>query len=264
MERKPDYMEELEYIGKVLLGQIEEFLPKEEHTQCLHFAMRFQQLSGPLMAKGFEDTLLYVYNRLLSLNDVGSEPDRFGVSLEAFHSFNQQRREHWPYTLNATATHDTKRGEDVRARLNVLSEIPQEWTRQVRNWNRSNRGLKKSVKRKKVPDKNDELFLYQTLVGAWPLTEDEKPDFVQRLKDYLIKAVREAKVTYSLAQTRRRLRGGLSPFRRPVAYPPARQPISARIPAFSAQSGTFWHAKRLVPDLAQDNLSRCSGLLPGD
>lgn len=193
-ERNPGHLNELDYIGKVLLGQIEKFLPEEKRLHWLHFAMRFQQLSGPLMAKGLEDTLLYVYNRLLSLNDVGSDPSRFGLSLEAFHTFNRQRHEHWPQTLNATSTHDTKRGEDVRARLNVLSELPKEWTRQLRSWSRLNSSQKKTLKRSRVPDKNDEYFLYQTLVGAWPFAEAEVPQFVSRLKDYLVKAVREAKV----------------------------------------------------------------------
>lgn len=192
--RNPSYLNELDYIGKVLLGQIEQFLPNEERAHWLHFAMRFQQLSGPLMAKGLEDTLLYVYNRLLSLNDVGGEPARFGLPLTAFHTFNRQRRERWPQTLNATSTHDTKRGEDVRARLNVLSELPREWAQQIRGWSRLNRSQKRTLKRSRVPDKNDEYFLYQTLLGAWPFAEEDVPEFISRLKDYLVKAVREAKV----------------------------------------------------------------------
>ena len=193
-ERNPGHVNELDFIGHILLGQLEGFLPEESRVQWLHFSMRFQQVSGPLMAKGFEDTFLYVYNRLLSLNEVGGHPERFGLELEQFHAFNRERRKFWPHTMNATATHDTKRGEDVRARLNVLSEIPHEWAQQVRNWSQLNRSKKSTLKRRKVPDKNDEYFLYQTLVGSLPFNERDLPDFIERLKEYLIKAVREAKV----------------------------------------------------------------------
>ncbi|MDT8443435.1 MAG: malto-oligosyltrehalose synthase [Desulfuromonadales bacterium] len=193
-ERNPDLLNELDYLGRVLLLQLEEFLPAEERPQWLHFTMRFQQFSGPIMAKGLEDTVLYNYNRLLSLNDVGGNPEMFGLSLEEFHAFNRTRREFWPHSLNASTTHDTKRSEDVRSRLNVLSEIPQEWGRQVRNWNSINRSLKRTVKRHKAPDKNDEYFLYQTLVGAFPCDNENDPDFLPRIRDYMVKAVREAKV----------------------------------------------------------------------
>ncbi|MGW8313573.1 MAG: malto-oligosyltrehalose synthase [Desulfuromonadales bacterium] len=189
----PDYLNEFDYICRVLLGQIEPFLPEGYREEWLHFAMCFQQLSGPLMAKGFEDTLLYNYNRLLSLNEVGGDPERFGLALDDFHAFNRLQQANWPHTLNATATHDSKWGEDVRARLNVLSEMPREWAQHVRNWARINRGKKKTVDRRKVPDKNDEYFLYQSLLGAWPLSAEDLPDFLSRLKEFIVKAVREAK-----------------------------------------------------------------------
>ncbi len=113
--------------------------------------MKFQQNTGPLMAKGFEDTMLYVYNRLLSLNEVGGSPDRFGCSIPEFHDFNQKRCAFWPNSMSATATHDTKRGEDVRARINVLSEIPGEWNRVVRDWIRINRGKKETSRGYRCP-----------------------------------------------------------------------------------------------------------------
>jgi (1->4)-alpha-D-glucan 1-alpha-D-glucosylmutase len=156
--------------------------------------MRFQQLSGPLMAKGFEDTTLYVYNRLLSLNDVGGDPDHFGVSVDEFHEFNRRRRERWPHTMNATATHDTKRGEDARARINVLSELPQEWERRLRSWSKINRAKKVRIRDFEAPDRNDEYFLYQTLIGSFPPDGWGDAALLERLKAYLIKAVREAKV----------------------------------------------------------------------
>jgi (1->4)-alpha-D-glucan 1-alpha-D-glucosylmutase len=194
MERNLVLLNELNFTRKILLLQFEDYLPEEERTQWTHFAMRFQQYTGPLMAKGFEDTFLYVYNRLLSLNEVGGSPERFGITAEAFHDFNRERLELCPHSLSATATHDTKRGEDNRARLNVLTEMPQEWEKQLKNWSRINRSKKKTVKRKKVPDKNDEYFLYQTLLGAFPFAQGDYADFVRRIKEYAIKAVREAKV----------------------------------------------------------------------
>jgi (1->4)-alpha-D-glucan 1-alpha-D-glucosylmutase len=190
----PALLHELNFIEKILLLQFQEHISEKERAEYLHFVMRFQQYTGSLMAKGFEDTLFYIYNRLLSLNEVGSQPGRFGTRLEEFHDFNRKRQKTWPHALNATATHDTKRGEDVRARLNVLSEIPREWARYIRSWKRLNRGHKGTLGRRKVPEANDEYFFYQTLVGVFPFTEKPPADFKPRIKDYLVKAVREAKV----------------------------------------------------------------------
>jgi len=156
--------------------------------------MRFQQLTGPLMAKGAEDTAFYVYSRLLSLNEVGGEPDRFGLSTKEFHSFNERRAAHWPHAMNASATHDTKRGEDARVRINVLSEVPAEWEKNLRSWSRINRSKKTTVRGAEAPDRNDEYFLYQTLIGSYPADKPHDSEFEERLTAYLIKAVREAKV----------------------------------------------------------------------
>lgn len=193
-ERAPELLGELDFLERILLLRFDESLPEEERQQWRHFVMRFQQYTGPLMAKGFEDTLLYVYNRLLPLNEVGGDPDRFGLEAGDLHDFLRRRRERWPHALSATATHDTKRGEDVRARLDVLSEIPAEWRRQLQAWGRLNRGRKQTLKRRRVPDRNDEYFLYQTLLGAWPVAEAQLPEFRRRLRAYLVKAVRAAKV----------------------------------------------------------------------
>jgi len=146
------------------------------------------------MAKGFEDTALYIYNRLLSLNEVGGSPDTFGVSLNEFHRFNQCRCRDWAQTLNATSTHDTKRGEDIRARLNVLSEMPQEWEEKIKIWNKVNTKHKRKVQDLRAPDRNDEYFLYQTLVGAFPFSDREYPLLKERIRQYMVKAVRGAKV----------------------------------------------------------------------
>ena len=182
------------FVRRFLLLDFPDYVSEEEKRDWLHFAMKFQQLTGPVMAKGVEDTTLYGYNRLLSLNEVGGRPDRFGCSLEEFHTFNEKRKELWPDTLNATATHDTKRGEDSRARINVLSEMPVEWGKNLRSWIRINRSKKTHVQGLAVPDRNDEYFLYQTLIGAFPFSDADYPDFVERIKAYVVKAVREAKV----------------------------------------------------------------------
>ena len=185
---------ELNYIGRFLLLDFADHATDEERNRWTDFVMHFQQLTGPLMAKGSEDTALYVYNRLLSLNEVGGAPDRFGASVEEFHDFNLRRLAHWPHAMNATATHDTKRGEDARARINVLSELPAEWEKNLRTWSRTNRAKKTKLRGAEAPDRNDEYFLYQTLIGSYPLNQDQDGQFLERLTAYLIKAVREAKV----------------------------------------------------------------------
>ena len=190
----PALVHEFKFLRRFLLLNFPEYLDEEEKGEWLKFAMRFQQFTGPLMAKGLEDTAFYVYNKLISLNEVGGRPDRFGCLVKEFHNFNRKRQKRWPHSFNATSTHDTKRGEDVRARINVLSEIPREWERNVRNWSRINKGKKSRVRDMYVPDKNDEYFLYQTLVGAFPFAEAEYSEFVERIKQYITKAVREAKV----------------------------------------------------------------------
>ena len=185
---------ELNYIRRFLLLDFADHASEEEKSRWTEFVMRFQQLTGPLMAKGGEDTASYVYNRLLSLNEVGGEPDRFGTTVEEFHDFNRRRYAHWPHALSATATHDTKRGEDARARINALSELPEEWEKQLRTWAKINRPKKTKVRGKEAPDRNDEYFLYQTLLGSLPADSEPDTAFFERLNGYLIKAVREAKV----------------------------------------------------------------------
>lgn len=175
----------------------------EARPAVLHFVMKFQQLSGPVMAKGVEDTTFYVYNRLVSLNEVGGHPEQFGTSLEELHRRAAYRASHWPASLLATSTHDTKRSEDVRARINVLSELPREWRQAVGHWSRINTRKKTTAEGRTMPSRNDEYLLYQTLVGTWPLTDpDADPyqlpaDFAQRIVQYMEKATREAKVNTS-------------------------------------------------------------------
>ncbi|HET9743827.1 MAG TPA: malto-oligosyltrehalose synthase [Terriglobales bacterium] len=176
-------------------GRLDEML----YRRKLYFALKFQQLTGPVMAKGLEDTVCYVYNRFISVNEVGGSPKHFGVTMEEFHRANERRAERWPTSMLATSTHDTKRSEDVRARLNVLSEIPKLWSAFVMRARRLNRSKKIEISDGRiVPDNNEEYLLYQTLVGVWPVvTETDRKEITQRVQDYMTKAVHEAKVNLS-------------------------------------------------------------------
>jgi (1->4)-alpha-D-glucan 1-alpha-D-glucosylmutase len=166
-------------------------------SSALEFIMRLQQFTGPIIAKGVEDTAFYVYNRLLSLNEVGSNPANFGFSIENFHAFMFTRQANWPLSMNATSTHDTKRGEDCRARINVLSEIPSEFSVHTEKWSSLNSKKKKTVGSKLVPSNNEEYYIYQTLMGAFPFEKIELEDFKNRLKLHMTKALREAKTNSS-------------------------------------------------------------------
>ena len=164
------------------------------------FVMKFQQTTSPVTAKGVEDTAFYQYNRLTSLNEVGGEPQHFGVSLSNFHQYMQDRAEHWPWSLSSTSTHDTKRSEDVRARINVLSEIPTEWRNRLRMWGRLNKKAVHRLEEQLAPSRNEEYLIYQTMLGAWPfgpLSDEVRTKFLERLQAYMVKALREAKVTSS-------------------------------------------------------------------
>jgi (1->4)-alpha-D-glucan 1-alpha-D-glucosylmutase len=180
-----------DFLRHVLLLEFPPTLGEAGRLSWQEFVMRWQQLTGPVTAKGVEDTALYLFNRLISLNEVGSDAE--AVPLERFHQFNAIRRR-WPATMNATSTHDTKRSEDVRARISVLSEIPDEWRRWLRRWSRWNRDKKKVIDGRPVPDPNEEVLLYQTLLGSWPLNDEDEASFMERLRLYLTKATREAKV----------------------------------------------------------------------
>lgn len=185
------------FISEVLLTRITEGQDAAYRNAVIHFVMKFQQFTSPVMAKGMEDTAFYRYNRLVSLNDVGSDLHRFGITTAEFHMANQERLRDWPHTMLATSTHDSKRSEDVRARINVLSEIPALWRLRIRDWRRFNRSHRTVVNDKPAPSPNDEYLLYQTLVGAWPskplIEEKDWKIFRERIENYMLKAIREAK-----------------------------------------------------------------------
>ena len=170
--------------------------------QMRNFAMKFQQVTAPVTAKGIEDTSLYRFNRLVSLNEVGGEPDAYGSTVRAFHADSQQRARFWPHEMLATSTHDTKRSEDVRARINVLSEMTQLWRKTIERWSRMNRMRKREVEGQTAPSLNDEHLLYQTLIGSWPVEEPDDAGLAayrERIEAYMIKAAREAKARTSWA-----------------------------------------------------------------
>lgn len=186
-----------DFIASVLLLEDPDGLSDEQRRERRQFVLKFQQLTGPVTAKGLEDTSFYRYYPLASLNEVGGDPSLLGVPVDQFHRANQERLEHWPYSMLATATHDTKRGEDVRARLNVLSEVPDDWARALRRWHSYNESLVGEIDGEPVPGKLGEYLLYQTLVGTWPLEpmdHEGHQRYVERIEQYALKAVRESKL----------------------------------------------------------------------
>jgi (1->4)-alpha-D-glucan 1-alpha-D-glucosylmutase len=206
------------FLQQTLLLENHDQFREEDRPALAHWVMKFQQITGPVMAKGVEDTAFYRYNRLISLNEVGAHPSLFGIDVAQFHRDNARRLRYWPHSMLATSTHDNKRSEDVRARLNAVSELAEDWAQCLLEWSTLN--LSHKTRRGDgqgggagalMPDRNDEYLLYQVLLGAWPLTEtpepgspwgallppgpgDEYRSFVERIGQYMNKAVKEAKV----------------------------------------------------------------------
>jgi (1->4)-alpha-D-glucan 1-alpha-D-glucosylmutase len=186
-----------DFVRDMLLLRYPDAADESERAEQRRFVGKFQQITSPVMAKGLEDTLFYVYNRLISLNEVGGDPGRFGVAPAELHDFFQERQRLWPDALSATSTHDTKRSEDVRARLNVISELPRDWQTAIDRWKSMNDCHRVNLASGHAPSRNDEYHLYQTLIGAWPPgtpNRDTHADFVCRVRQYMSKAIHEAKV----------------------------------------------------------------------
>ena len=201
----------LDYLRDLLLGAPAEPDPARRQ-QMLDFVARWQQFTAPVTAKATEDTAFYRYNRLVSLNEVGGDPRHFGVSVAAFHSANQHRARFTPHSLLGSSTHDSKRSEDLRARLDVLSEIPRAWREAINRWSELNR---RSAVRMAPPSRNDEYLLYQTLAGIWPLRPPDEAGLAglrQRVQDYMLKAVREAKEHTSWVNPNAEYESGLAQF----------------------------------------------------
>ncbi len=174
-----------DFLEKLLLVQL------KDQKGYREFVLRFQQLTAPLMAKGLEDTTFYVYNRFISLNEVGGDPPHFGYSIRDFHRFNREKLKNWPLGFLSSSTHDTKRSEDVRQRLNVLSEIPERWRREVKKWSKATSKFKNNG-----PSPNTEYFIYQILIGVWPQKPLKKKEYAslgERLWNVILKSMREAK-----------------------------------------------------------------------
>jgi (1->4)-alpha-D-glucan 1-alpha-D-glucosylmutase len=188
-----------EFLRAVLLPPADNPHPVDE-TLRAEFVLKFQQCTGPITAKGVEDTAFYIYNRLIALNEVGGEPTEFGETVETFHRRNAERLAAFPHSMLAKSTHDTKRSEDVRARIAVISELPHEWAQLLRKWATANRTAHTQIEGVWAPDGNEEYLLYQTLLGSWPLEpmdEKARPEYVSRIRGYMEKALHEAKVNSS-------------------------------------------------------------------
>ncbi|MBA2520501.1 MAG: malto-oligosyltrehalose synthase [Chloroflexia bacterium] len=200
----------------------------------VEFTMKFQQLTGPVMAKGVEDTAFYQYNRLVSLNEVGGNPAQFGLSVAAFHRENQQRQRRWPHGMLTSSTHDTKRSEDVRARLHVLSEMPREWRAAINRWTKLNRQHKRRLDGRAAPGRNDEYLLYQTLLGTWPVDAGAAPgeEYVARIVAYMDKATREAQVHTSWLTPNQDYESATTGFVRAILDPALSGPFLADLTAF--------------------------------
>ncbi|OGA38348.1 MAG: 4-alpha-glucanotransferase [Betaproteobacteria bacterium RIFCSPLOWO2_12_FULL_62_13] len=245
-----------EFVRSVLLGQAPDDAPPELRTRCRAFAMKFQQFTAPVAAKGVEDTALYRYNRLLSLNEVGGDPRAFGISLPAFHQASLDRARNWPHTILATSTHDCKRSEDVRMRINALSEMPMEWAAKLRRWRRLNRDKKRSVEDQPAPSANDEYLLYQTLVGTWPLQDPDAQAldaYHQRIERFLLKAAREAKVHTSWMNVNEEYEAAVTAFVVELLHAPERNPFLADFVPFArriARIGMFNSLSQLVIKVA--------------
>ncbi|MBL0740592.1 malto-oligosyltrehalose synthase [Chryseolinea lacunae] len=179
----PQLKRAVRLVEEALLGKWME-ADARDAARVAQFYLRCMQFTGPLMAKGVEDTLMYTYNRFMGHNEVGDGPEHFGMTALEFHTRMADRQHHWPLALNASSTHDTKRGEDVRARLNAFTELPDEWIAHVRAW----RSL---LRQAETPDENDSYFILQTLAGAW--RPEERGSFMSRMEAYLVKALREGK-----------------------------------------------------------------------
>ncbi len=258
------------FLRDILLFRFPENLDDEAREAHAHFVLKFQQSTGPIMAKGLEDTAFYIYNRLAGLNEVGGEPQHFGFSVDDFHQRNLERQGDWPATLLATSTHDTKRSEDVRARMVAISEVPQLWRSTLQRWRVINRRAKRIIDDAAAPDANEEYLFYQTLLGTWPMDasgQPEKtasPEYISRLQAYMGKALKEAKVNTSWIQPNEPWDAAMHEFVARVLEPSARNkfvpsflPLAEEIARLGAINSLAQVVLKLtvpgVPDIYQGN-----------
>jgi (1->4)-alpha-D-glucan 1-alpha-D-glucosylmutase len=258
------------FLRDILLFRFPENLDEDARKAHEHFVLKFQQSTGPIMAKGLEDTTFYIYNRLAALNEVGGEPQHFGIGVDGFHQRNLERQQDWPATLLATSTHDTKRSEDVRARMAAISEVPQLWRSSLQRWRVMNRRGKRILDDATAPDANEEYLFYQTLLGTWPMDaagQAEKtagPDYIGRLQAYLGKALKEAKINTSWIQPNEQWDAAVHEFVATVLDPspknrflPSFLPVAEEIARLGAINSLAQVALKLtvpgVPDIYQGN-----------
>ena len=255
----------LDFIHGVLIADLPGHPLSED---VLRVAMQFQQVTGPVMAKAFEDTAFYRYFRLLALNEVGGDPRRFGMSCAAFHHVAAERGQSWPRAMLTTATHDTKRGEDARLRIALLSEMPREWGRRVAGWIRLNRRHRGEIDGEDVPDRNIEYLFYQMLVGAWPPGLD--PDDVEavsalaeRVEAAMVKSVREGKERSSWSYPNAAYEAGLHAVRARRARCRQAQPVSRRFRRFCRTAGAAGGDRLAGAARAEADRARRAGHLSG-
>jgi (1->4)-alpha-D-glucan 1-alpha-D-glucosylmutase len=258
-----------DFIADILLQKFAAYVEESERPAQHAFALKLQQILGPVMAKGLEDTAFYVYNRLVSLNEVGGEPEHFGTTVEAFHQQNALRAEKWPRSMLSTATHDTKRGEDIRARIDALSELPDDWRKAAISFARRTEGLRREVDGRWAPDRNEQMLFLQTLVGAWPNgaelpARDALTSLRDRLQQYIFKSAKEAKVNTSWIQEDQRWEDALRGFVEGVFALPAKHalwkgllPFARRIAEIGMHNSLSQVLLKLaspgVPDFYQGN-----------
>ena len=258
------------FLRDILLFRFPENLNEEERGEHVHFVLKFQQSTGPIMAKGLEDTAFYIYNRLAALNEVGGEPQQFGLSIDQFHERNITRQRDWPESLLATSTHDTKRSEDVRARMVAISELPQVWRRSLSRWRTLNRPFKQIIDDAEAPDRNEEYLLYQILLGTWPtepfgeMPDEAREKYIDRIRQYMAKALKEAKMNSSWIRPNEQWDSAMSNF---VSRILAKSPKNKFLPSFTpvaeeiARLGAINSLSQLllkltapgVPDIYQGN-----------
>src|SRR6266481_4524373 len=271
-KRRNPAMEEsiFNFLRDVLLFRFPPNLDAKARAEHTNFVLKFQQATGPIMAKGLEDTVFYIYNRLAALNEVGGDPQQFGLSIAAFHERNTDRQRNWPATLLATSSHDTKRSEDVRARMVVISEIPELWRRSLQRWRVANRRWKQKINDVEAPDANEEYLFYQTLLGTWPMQVDGEPestptpDYIERIQAYMAKALHEAKINTSWIQPNEDWDAAMRDFVAKVMDPsprnkfiPAFLPVAKKIARLGAINSLTQTLLKLtspgVPDIYQGN-----------
>jgi malto-oligosyltrehalose synthase len=256
----------LDFVRSMMLADTS-VIAEPYHGQVRAFARKFQQVTAPVTAKGVEDTALYRFTRLASLNEVGGEPETFGTSIRQFHADAQNRSKNWPQEMLASSTHDTKRAEDVRARINCLSEMPALWRKSIQRWSRMNRARRKIVDDLPAPGPHAEYLLYQTLLGTWPLSQVDDDAFAayrERIEEYMVKASREGKRRTSWANVNEEYENALRQFIRLSLEAREGNPFPTEIGEFARRIARFGYLNSLsqtlckltapgVPDIYQGN-----------